>query len=262
MPRSLRNESSAVRVARVQVGARLMAETVAAKQEGRQLLYLVAREEPRGGSAQVGTPCALRALMLGYDGRGSMRSPRSPNDAKWLACALDDTESVLRDHAHAERKAAATAMGLVAQYADIPELVEAMTTLAIEELEHFREVFATLQRRGLPLGSDPGDPYAQALMAEVRGTRGERLVDRLLVGALIEARSCRRLALLGQHHGDAELAELWRRLARAEAAHGPLFLSLARRLGTSPEAVDARFRELEAVEARLIDEGPVRAAVH
>ena len=67
-----------------------------------------------------------------------MRSPKSPNDDAWLRRALEDTDALLRDHAHAERKAAATAMGLVAQYADIPELVSAMTALAIEELTHFQ----------------------------------------------------------------------------------------------------------------------------
>lgn len=191
-----------------------------------------------------------------------MRSPRSPIDAEWLALALEDTDAVLRDHAHAERKAAATAMGLVVQYADLPELVEAMTTLAIEELEHFQEVFAVLRSRGICLGADPGDPYAKALMAEVRGTREVRLVDRLLVGALIEARSCRRLALLGQHHPDADLAAMWTKMARAEAAHGPLFLQLARSLAADPERVDARLSELEALEATLIDQGQVRPAVH
>ena len=191
-----------------------------------------------------------------------MRSPRSPVDATWLAQALDDTESVLRDHAHAERKAAATAMGLVAQYAEIPELVEAMTALAIEELGHFQEVFEQMKRRGFVLGTDPGDPYARALVAEVRGAREVKLVDRLLVGALIEARSCRRLALLGQHHSDTELAEMWTEMARAEAAHGPLFLDLARRLGPSREAVDARLEALQTLERQLIDEGPIRAAVH
>jgi tRNA-(ms[2]io[6]A)-hydroxylase len=191
-----------------------------------------------------------------------MRSPRSPIDETWLAGALDDTESVLRDHAHAERKAAATAMGLVAQYADIPELVEAMTALAIEELGHFQVVLGQLARRGFTLGSDHGDPYARALLAEVRGTREVKLVDRLLVGALIEARSCRRLALLGQHHPDGELAEMWTEMARAEAAHGPLFLELARGLGPSREVVDARLEALQALESQLIDEGPVRAAVH
>ena len=192
----------------------------------------------------------------------AMRSPRSPIDAAWLTHALSDTEAVLRDHAHAERKAAATAMSLVVQYADIPELVEAMTSLAIEELEHFQEVVAQMTRRGYILGADPGDPYARTLVAEVRGTREVKLVDRLLVGALIEARSCRRLALLGQQHSDPELAEMWTKMARAEAAHGPLFLDLARRLGPSPEAVDARLDALQALEAQLIDEGPVRAAVH
>jgi tRNA 2-(methylsulfanyl)-N6-isopentenyladenosine37 hydroxylase len=191
-----------------------------------------------------------------------MRSPRSPVDATWLTQALDDTEAVLRDHAHAERKAAATAMGLVAQYADIPELVEAMTALAIEELGHFQEVLKQMKRRGYTLGSDPGDPYARALVAEVRGAREVKLIDRLLVGALIEARSCRRLALLGQNHSDVELAQMWTEMARAEAAHGPLFLDLARRLAPNREAVDERLEALQALERQLIDDGPVRAAVH
>ena len=191
-----------------------------------------------------------------------MRSRKSPNDDAWLRRALEDTDALLRDHAHAERKAAATAMGLVAQYADIPELVSAMTALAIEELTHFQEVLRHLQRRGISLGSDPGDPYARALLAEVKGTREVKLVDRLLVGALIEARSCRRLALLARSHEDAELCAMWKEMARAEAAHGPLFLELARRLGPSPEAVDARLEELEHIERRLIDEGPIRPAVH
>lgn len=191
-----------------------------------------------------------------------MRSPRSPVDAAWLDHALSHTEYVLRDHAHAERKAAATAMGLVAQYADIPELVEPMTALAIEELGHFQQVFEQMKRRGYALGSDPGDPYAKALLAEVRGTREVKLVNRLLVGALIEARSCRRLALLGQHHTDTELAQMWTEMARAEAAHGPLFLDLARQLGPSHDAVEVRLEALQAIEAQLIDQGPVRAAVH
>ena len=191
-----------------------------------------------------------------------MRSPRSPNDAEWLACALEDTAALLRDHAHAERRAAATAMGLVVQYADIPELVEAMTALAIEELGHFQEVFAVLQERGIPLGADPGDPYAKSLMGHVRGTREERLVDRLIVGALIEARSCRRLALLGRHHPDAALAEMWTRLARAEAAHAPLFMDLARQVGGDPEGIQTRYEALARIEAELIDDNPVRPAVH
>ena len=205
---------------------------------------------------------ARHTSCFAHTRRCLMRSPRSPIDDAWLQGALADTDALLRDHAHAERKAAATAMGLVAQYADIPELVEAMTALAIEELGHFQEVFQQLNRRGIALGSDPGDPYAKTLLAEVKGTREVKLVDRLLVGALIEARSCRRLALLGKHHRDDELAAMWTEMARAEAAHGPLFLELARKLGPSPEAVNARLAELEALESKLIDEGPVRAAVH
>ena len=146
-------------------------------------------------------------------------------------------------------------MGLVAQYADIPELVSAMTALAIEGLTHFREVLRHLQRRGISLGSDPGDPYARALLAEVEDPRGQAGRP-ALGGRAHRARSCRRLASSPAPMRTRRLCAMWKEMARAEAAHGPLFLELARRLGPSPEAVDARLEELEHIERRLIDEGP------
>ena len=134
--------------------------------------------------------------------------------------------------------------------------------LAREELAHFEEVHQRILARGHVLGPDPGDPYAQALVGQVRGTPRERLVDRLIVSALIEARSCERLRLLGSEHPDLELRAMWMRFARSEANHGETFLKLARQLGTGREAVDARLAELQAFEARLVDESPVRCAIH
>lgn len=191
-----------------------------------------------------------------------MRNPKSPQDPAWLACAVEDTDALLQDHAHCERKAAATAMALVARHPDEPDLVIAMAELAREELAHFDEVHRRILARGKVLGPDPGDPYAQALVGQVRGTPRERLVDRLIVSALIEARSCERLRLLGDGHPDAELREMWMRFARSEANHGETFLKLARQLGTSRAAVDARFDALQAFERRWVDETPVRCAIH
>ncbi|MCB9728985.1 MAG: tRNA-(ms[2]io[6]A)-hydroxylase [Deltaproteobacteria bacterium] len=191
-----------------------------------------------------------------------MRNPKSPRDPAWLARASEDTDALLQDHAHCERKAAATAMALVARHPDQPALVQAMVELAREELAHFEEVHRQILARGGVLGPDPGDPYAQALVGQVRGAPRERLVDRLLVSALIEARSCERLRLLGTGHPDEVLREMWMRFARSEARHGEVFLTLARELGASRDAVDRRMAELQAFEVRLVDESPVRCAIH
>src|SRR6266542_2311889 len=121
----------------------------------------------------------------------------SSTDPRWVDVALSDLDRTLGDHAHCEKKASATAMKLVADYPREPDLVRKLARLAQEEAQHFLAVLNELARRGAHLPPDGGDPYAQALLRLVRGGSA-RLVDRLLVGALIEARSCERLALLGE----------------------------------------------------------------
>lgn len=191
-----------------------------------------------------------------------MRLPPDPHADAWLELVLARTDELLIDHAHCERKAAATAMSLVARYPDHEALVTAMAELAQEELGHFREVHQRIVERGLSLGPDPGDPYAKELVAQVSGTPEERLVDRLLVSGLIETRSFQRLWLLAEHHPDPALAEMFDRFARAEGGHGTLFVSLAKRYGPSPEQVSSRLAELEAFEIALLKRSPIRAAMH
>ncbi len=192
---------------------------------------------------------------------------RAPTDPRWLGVALGDLDSTLQDHAHCEKKAAASALKLVADHPDRPELVRALAKLVREELEHFLAVLVELGRRGLPLPPDRGDPYAQALVAMVRsGDATARLVDRLLVAALIEARSCERLGLLAEALVEPRLRELYARLARSESGHERLFLELARGIAgdagwTAPE-VDARLRALAEEEARIVARLPVLARVH
>ncbi len=190
-----------------------------------------------------------------------MRNPSSARDAEWLECALADTATLLKDHAHCERKAAATAVSLITKNPDRAELVTSMADLAAEELGHFAEVHRHLVERGLTLGPDLGDPYARQLVGQARKRGVEALVDRLIVCALIEARSCQRLVLLGRNHPDPALAEMFARFARAEANHGNLFVKLAHRYGDAAD-VEARLVVLRAFEQALIDEGPVRCAMH
>ena len=184
---------------------------------------------------------------------------RSTTDPRWTAVAVGGLASTLADHAHCEKKAAASALKLVADHPDRPELVRALAKLAQEELSHLLAVLAELGRLGLPLGPDGGDPYAQALVKLVRGGRG-RLVDRLLVSALIEARSHERLRLLSAALPDPRLRELYARLAQSEAGHEALFVDLAVREGG--EAARERLGELARAEAELVAGLPLLPRIH
>src|SRR3954469_14910766 len=106
----------------------------------------------------------------------------------WVRLAIERFDEVLVDHAHCEKKAAAHALSMLAAFPDVPGLARAMARLAREEAGDLSQVLALCDRRGLSLGRDAGDPYAQALQANVRQPRRERLLDRLLVSALIELR--------------------------------------------------------------------------
>ena len=176
----------------------------------------------------------------------------------WVTQAVERFDEVLVDHAHCEKKAAAHALSMLAAFPSAPGLARAMARLAREEAGHLAQVLALMEKRGLTLGRDPGDPYAQGLQACVRQPARERLLDRLLISALIEKRSEERLRLLAAHLPDPELRTFYARLADAEDGHGELFVKLARKL----DGFDERSRELLHIEARLIRELPIRPAIH
>lgn len=196
-----------------------------------------------------------------------MRLAKTRLDDEWLAAALSDPLTLLSDHAHCEKKAAASALGLVSRHPDETALVTAMIALAREELEHFADVHAALVARGGTLGPDLGDPYVKALLGEMRnGAPHDRLIDRLLCSALVEARSFERLWLLAEHHPEPDLRALYDRFARAEARHGTAFVQLARDIasahGSTREAVDQRLAELTERELAIVESHPIRCAMH
>ena len=176
----------------------------------------------------------------------------------WVQLAIDRFDEVLVDHAHCEKKAAAQALSMLAAFPSVPGLARAMARLAREEAGHLGQVLALMEQRGLRLGRDPGDPYAQGLQALVRQPARERLLDRLIVSALIETRSEERLRLLAGALPDGELRQFYARLADAERGHGELFVRRAR--GT--DGFEARLEELLRAEARLVRELPSRPAIH
>ncbi len=185
---------------------------------------------------------------------------RSATDPRWVEVALADLDATLADHAHCEKKAVATALKLVADHPDRPVLVRRLARLAQEELQHFLAVVTEVERRGRALPPDAGDPYVQALLRLVRGGEG-RLVDQLLVAALVEARSRERMELLGDRLPEERLRELYRRLARSEAGHETLFVELAIEAAGEARAW-ARLAELAEAEVRIVAGLPLLPRMH
>src|SRR4051794_35103719 len=154
--------------------------------------------------------------------------PLTASDPAWLAVALDDLPSVHADHLHCERKAAQSALSLIRAYPEHADLVDAMARLAHDETRHVVEVAHLLVRRGQAASYDRGDDYAAALRVHIRKREPDRLLDRLLVFAIIEGRSAERLGLLAGALEDRRARELYARLAVAEVRHRNTFLALAR----------------------------------
>lgn len=180
----------------------------------------------------------------------------------WLEVVLDDFNAFLLDHAACERKASATGMSFVVRYPDREALLEPLIEFAREELEHFHRVFRVIAARGLTLQPDYKDEYVNQLLKRVRTSGGDAvLVDRLLVAGIVEARGCERLRLVASADLAPELKELYDDLGRAEARHHALFFRLARRVAPEEE-VRTRADELLDYEARLVEQLPLRAAVH
>lgn len=172
--------------------------------------------------------------------------------SEWVEGAVQDLETLLVDHANCEKKAASTALNLMYRYVEHPRLLTKLSRLAREELRHFEQVLAIMNKRGVDYPQLPASRYAGELHKLVRKTEPGRLVDTLIVGALIEARSCERFAALIPHL-DEELADFYHSLLRSESRHFKDYLQLARSLGGA-EAVDQRLPVFLAAERSLVQD--------
>jgi tRNA-(ms[2]io[6]A)-hydroxylase len=186
--------------------------------------------------------------------------PLVATDARWLPVALGDLDAVHADHLHCERKAAQSALSLIRSYPERAGLVEAVAKLAHDETRHVVQVSRLIAKRGQPAAYDFGDDYAAALREHVRKKEPERLLDRLLVFAIIEGRSAERLGLLAGALSDPEAARLYANLAEAEVRHRDVFLGLARDI--APDAWHARAAELAAIEADILAARTIVARIH
>ena len=170
---------------------------------------------------------------------------------QWIDNALANQDLMLIDHAHCEKKAASTALSLMYRYVDNTGLLNRMSRLAREELRHFEQVLAIMNKRGVEYCHLTPARYAAGLRQEVRSEDPGRLVDVLIVGAIIEARSCERFAALAPFL-DEKLEDFYTGLLKSEARHYQDYLKLARQAAAGP--VDDRVAEFLVIEKTLIEE--------
>jgi len=178
---------------------------------------------------------------------------------RWIDNALANQDLMLIDHAHCEKKAASTALSLMYRYVDNTNLLYKMSRLAREELRHFEQVLAIMNKRGVDYCHLTPARYAAGLRQEVRTEDPGRLVDVLIVGAIIEARSCERFAALAPFL-DEKLADFYTSLLKSEARHYQDYLSLAEQAAGGP--IEARVGEFLALEKALIEEPDTEFRFH
>ena len=181
---------------------------------------------------------------------------------EWLDAVLNDFDSFLQDHADCERKASAMAMSFVAKYPDrvaiIPELIET----AVEELEHFQQVYQLMERKGVQLASSMGeDIYVKRLIKQCHSGRNERFMDRLLIASVLETRGAERFKMVADALEDEELKKFYKMLWISEAKHGHIFVKMAMNYFDKMTVYD-RLHWWVDREAEVLDSLEIRAALH
>jgi tRNA-(ms[2]io[6]A)-hydroxylase len=170
----------------------------------------------------------------------------------WLDEACRRLPELLLDHANCELKAASTALGFLYRYPDRPALVQRMSRLAREELRHFEQVRALMDEMQVPFERLSASRYAGSLREAARKDEPEKLLDLLLIGALIEARSCERFAMLAPRLPE-KLSRFYGGLLASEARHFEHYIAFARsESGAADAEIDARLAELKSREAELV----------
>ena len=182
-----------------------------------------------------------------------------PTDPRWVNIAEMNIKEILIDHAWCEQKAASSCISLIVQYPDKQKLVDWITPVVAEEWGHFELVLQKLHERGSGLGKPRKDEYVEKITAIQKkgGSREDQLVEKLLLNALIEARSCERFRLLWNEIQDPALQQFYYDLMVAEASHYKNFISLAKEYH-DPDYVLRRWGEWLSAEALIVKNLEVR----
>jgi tRNA-(ms[2]io[6]A)-hydroxylase len=187
-----------------------------------------------------------------------------PTDPRWTDIAAMNLGEILIDHAYCEQKAASSCISLIVHYPEKAKMVEVLTPIVSEEWGHFQRVLKELRKRDIPLGRQRKDEYVGQLMKLIRnkGDYEEAFLDRLLICALIEARSCERFKLLSEALEDESLQKFYRELMVSEAGHYRTFLEIAE-FYLDAASVRLRWKELLGAEAEIMKSlGPERNRMH
>lgn len=184
-------------------------------------------------------------------------------ETSWAEIAKDNLQQILTDHAFLEQKAASNAVSIIINYSEETELVKEMSNIAIEEMQHFKMVHLLMVKRGMVLGREQKNDYAVRLQKFFNKTkdRTDALIQRLLVAALIEARSCERFKVFSENMEDEELSKFYNNLMISEANHYTTFLQFARAY-QDREIVDKKWNALLAFEAEMMRERGKTAKIH
>jgi tRNA-(ms[2]io[6]A)-hydroxylase len=181
---------------------------------------------------------------------------------EWTDTVMKDFNSFLQDHADCERKASAMALSFVAKCPDKTTIIPWLIETALEELEHFQQVYEVMEKRGVPLKNEiPEDSYINQLMKLLRSSSNERLMDRFLLASIIECRGTERFRLVEEALNDEELKKFYKALWTSEAKHGNIFVKMALEY-FDKDKVYKRLDELMTEEAKICAALPLRAAVH
>ena len=182
--------------------------------------------------------------------------------AAWTNTVMNDFNSFLQDHADCERKASAMALSFVAKCPDKVKIIPWLIETALEELQHFQQVYAIMEKRGVKLQHEmPQDIYIKNLLALLRTKSDERLLDRLLLASIIECRGTERFRLVEEELAVDELKSFYKMLWTTEAKHGNIFVKMALEYYDKNKTYE-RLEELTAHEAKICASLPLRAALH
>jgi tRNA-(ms[2]io[6]A)-hydroxylase len=184
-------------------------------------------------------------------------------DPRWVDLVETNLEAVLSDHAWCEKKAASNAIALITYNSDLDDMVDEMTAISIEEMQHFEMVIKIIRDKGYKLLREEKDNYVNELFKFMKkdGSRTQALCERLLFAAMVEARSCERFKTLSENIKDPELAKFYNDLMISEANHYTTFLKFARKYGTDTD-VDKRWKEWIDFEDSIIKNYGKQKTIH
>lgn len=174
-------------------------------------------------------------------------------DPRWANAAEKSIDEILIDHAYCEQKAATTGISLIVQYPEMEKMVKECTAIVAEEWGHFRKVLKELEKRGFKFGPQRKDVYVNELMKLITrgGDRLEQVAERLLLLAMIEARSCERFRVLSLNINDPELKQFYHEFMVSEAGHYKTFIDLAKEY-KGEAYVKKRWQEILDGEAEIM----------